>query len=117
MKPLLTAINPQYFYQILDWRHQAYDKVGGIAKIKGFDHYNHLVDINSLFSTHPFGDPVDRTQTVKQPFAFAVPRPWQKPEKSSNLGEVLQKIVVFSFSKTYFIHRPIACVIYSIQCV
>ena len=93
MKPLLTAINPQYFYRILDWRRQAYDKVGGIAKIKGFDHYNHLVDINSLFSTLPFGDPVDRTQTVKQPFAFAVPRAWQKPKKSSSLDEALQKTV------------------------
>ena len=93
MKPFLSLINPEYFYRILDWQKKPYQLVGSLAKVKGFDRYNNLIDLNSLFSTHPTGDPVDRTQTVAGPFNFAVQRVWQPPESKQNFEEVIEQRV------------------------
>jgi len=91
MKPLLRTINPAYFYRILDWQKQSYQLVGSLAKVNGFDRYNKLIDLNSVFSAHPHGNPVDRTQTITGPFAFAVQRPWQAPQPSTDLAKVIQQ--------------------------
>ena len=93
MKPLLSLINPEYFYRILDWQHKPYELVGSLAKVQGFDHYNNLIDLNSIFSTFPAGDPVDRTETVTGPFAFAVQRPWQTPQVNQTFDEVMAQRV------------------------
>ena len=61
MKPLLSAINTEYFHRILDWQNKPYTIAGKLAKVDGFDSYNKLIDINSVFSSSPFGEPVDRT--------------------------------------------------------
>lgn len=93
MKPLLSLINPEYFYRILDWQQRPYQLVGNLAKVQGFDRYNNLIDLNSLFSTSPAGDPVDRTQTVTGPFAFDVQRPWQPPQATQTFNEVITQRV------------------------
>ena len=93
MTPLLSLINPEYFYRILDWQHKPYQLVGSLAKVQGFDRYNNLIDLNSMFSTHPAGDPVDRTQTVDGPFNFAVQRPWQMPQAMQTFEEVVAQRV------------------------
>ena len=89
MKPLLSIINPDYFYRILDWHHKPYKLVGSLAKVQGFDHYNNLINLNSVFFTFPAGDPVDRTQTVTGPFNFSVQRAWQPPAKTTDFAHVI----------------------------
>lgn len=91
--PLLLAINPDYFYRILDWKKQPYELVGNLAMVSGFDHYNQLIKLNALFSTWPSGDPIDRTQTVTGPFNFAIQRPWRKPTRSLDLAQVIEQRV------------------------
>ena len=93
MRPLLSLINPEYFYRILDWQHKPYELAGSLAKVQDFDHYNNLIDLNSTFSTFPAGDPVDRTETVTGPFAFAVQRPWQTPQVKQTFDEVMAQRV------------------------
>jgi len=93
MKPLLSIINPSFFYRMLDWQHRPYQLIGSLAKVQGFDHYNNLIDLNSIFSTYPAGDPVDRTHTVTGPFAFAVQRPWQAPVAKQTFDEVMAQRV------------------------
>jgi hypothetical protein len=93
MRPLLSLINPRYFYRILDWQHKPYELAGSLAKVQGFDHYNNLIDLNSIFSTFPAGDPVDRTQTVTGPFAFSVQRPWKPPQTFMGFDHVIAQRV------------------------
>lgn len=91
--PLLLSINPDYFYRILDWKGLRYELVGDLAMVQGFDRYNQLIKLNSVFSTHPAGDPIDRTQTVTGPFNFAVQRPWRVPTQSLTLEQVIHQRV------------------------
>jgi len=93
MKPLLSLINPEYFYRILDWKNTPYQLVGELARVDGFDRYNHLIDLNSIFSTQPAGDPIDRTQTVTGPFAFAIQRPWEPPAKTADFDQIIAQRV------------------------
>ena len=93
MKPLLSTINHIFFYRILDWQNKPYQLIGSLAKVEGFDRYNNLIDLNSIFSVNPAGMPVDRTQTVPGPFAFAVQRPWQAPVAKQTFDEVMAQRV------------------------
>jgi hypothetical protein len=90
MTALLTAYNPVYFKKILNWKEISHTPVGGLFKINGFDQYNFLVDINSVFSRFPYGDIIDRTQTVLSPFKYLVQRPWQPPAPGLTLDQVMQ---------------------------
>lgn len=91
--PLLSAINPEYIGKILDWRGIPHSPVGNLQKISGFLDYNYLLDINSIFSNFPFGDIVDRTQTVSSPFKFEVQRPWRVPASCLPFEQVMQSRV------------------------
>jgi hypothetical protein len=93
MKPLLTTINPNYFYKILDWKKQSYELVGSLAMLPGYRRYNHLIELNSLFSTSPMGDPVDRTQNISGPFNFEIMRPWIAPDAPLTFDEVIARRV------------------------
>jgi hypothetical protein len=77
--PLLLSVNFPYFSRLLDWKNIRCEPVGELVKVEGFTQFNHLVEINKIFSTHPAGDIVDRTLTVTGPFNFKVLRPWQQP--------------------------------------
>ena len=93
MKPLLSAINTEYFHRILDWQNKPYTIAGKLAKVDGFDSYNKLIDINSVFSSSPFGEPVDRTGSIAGPFKFAIQRPWQLPVQNISLEQVIEQRV------------------------
>jgi len=93
--PLLIAINSEYFSKFLSWRQVNYQPVGELYKIQGFEQYNHLVDINSFFSSWPSGDIIDRTRSVDLPGNFWVSRPWVIPEKCSTLDQVMHDRVNF----------------------
>lgn len=86
-KPLLAAVNHEYFNQWLDWKNISYQMVGDIFKVDRFAEFNYLVYINSIFSTKPSGVPVDRTQTVRSPLNFRVARSWQVPTKNLSLDQ------------------------------
>lgn len=98
-KPLLQSVNEQYFFQLLDWRKLSYQRVGTLARVSGFPEYNHLIDINSIFSTLPFGDPIDRTGTVKGLLNFAISRPWQVPTHSQTIHNVFESRVKYYTDK------------------
>ena len=93
MKPELLAINIQYFHKILNWKNIKYDFVGNILKVDGFKEYNKLVDVNSIFSTYPFGELVDRTNSVQLPFKYKILREWKIPKESLTFDEVIRKRV------------------------
>jgi hypothetical protein len=98
-KPLLRSVNDQYFFRLLDWRKLSYKKVGALNRVSGFSEYNHLIDINTIFSKHPFGDPVDRTGTVKGLLNFSVPRAWQIPTHNQHIHDVFESRVKFYTSQ------------------
>jgi asparagine synthetase B (glutamine-hydrolysing) len=94
MKPELLAINPEYFHKILNWKNIEYEFVGNLFRVKGFTDYNRILDINSVFSSYPFGDLVDRTNSIKQPFKFKTLREWQVPESCLSFDDVMHNQVM-----------------------
>lgn len=95
MFPLLASVNYQYFSLLFRWRNMPHCQVGQLYKIQGFANYNHLIDINSVFSTEPFGDPVDRTSSVVAPLNFKVFRPWRIPTACQSIDQVFESRVEF----------------------
>jgi hypothetical protein len=93
MKPELLAINPEYFHKILNWKNIKYDFVGNIFKVEGFNNYNQLLEINEIFSGYPFGEPVDRTNTIKSPFKYKVLRDWKIPTSCLSFDDVVKNRV------------------------
>jgi hypothetical protein len=91
--PLLSAINSEYIGKILEWRNIVHSPLGLLRKINGFNDYNYLLDINAIFSNSPFGDIVDRTQTVTSPFKFEVQRPWKIPVTCLSFEQVMKNRV------------------------
>jgi len=65
----------------------------GQFKFEGFNEYNYLVDINSIFSTAPGGDIVDRTLSTKMPVNMYIHRPWQQPNLEKSLDDCFQNTV------------------------
>lgn len=92
-RPLLLVLNKQYFSKVLSWNSLSTEQVGKIVKIQNFAHYNHLVDINKIFSSQPDGQPIDRTGFAQCPINFYIERPWQIPIKQLSLDQALQNIV------------------------
>jgi hypothetical protein len=98
-QPLLASVNYQYFPKLLHWKNIQHQRVGSLAKISGFDDYNYLIDINTIFSTRPMGDPVDRTCTVRPPLNFRVLRPWKPPTKVQSIHQVFESRVKYYTDK------------------
>jgi hypothetical protein len=93
--PLLLAINSDYFGKFLSWRNIAFEPAGSLYKIPGFDDYNHLLDVNKVFSTFPHGDLIDRTNTLQWPYKFATARSWSTPTKELSLEDFFKQRVEF----------------------
>ena len=75
-QPLLTAVASQYFFKVLKWKGAEFDVVGSLARQRNHNPYNYLIDINSLFSDAPRGDPVDRTGNLHGAYRYQITRPW-----------------------------------------
>jgi hypothetical protein len=93
--PLLLSVNYQYFSRLLNWRKLSYQWAGLLPKIEGFDNYNRLISINQMFSTRPFGDPVDRTGTISGPLNFRILRHWTVPQTSLAIEKVFESRVKY----------------------
>lgn len=88
--PLVELINECYYKKILGYRGLPVQPVGHLFKVQGFDSYNNLLDINSIFSSNPRFFPIDRTEYVNGPIKFHVPRPWKIPNQDWDLGSALE---------------------------
>jgi len=94
MRPLLLATNPEYLHKILNWKGISYEFAGNLFKINGFNDYNNLIDINSIFSSYPFGEVVDRTNTVYSPLKYKVLRDWKIPTTSLSFEDIMYNQVM-----------------------
>ena len=94
-RPLLLAINPDYFSKFLSWHSVNTELVGSLYKVAGFDDYNSLLEINKIFSTFPHGDLVDRTNTFNWPYNFSTIRPWATPNDKISLEDFFKQRVEF----------------------
>lgn len=93
--PLLSSINFRFFTRLFEWKNIPYEKVHRLIKVDGFTNYNHLIDVNKIFSAAPMGELVDRTCTVKSPLNFKVFRPWQAPGVQQSIDDVFECRVKF----------------------
>lgn len=92
-QPLTVWSNHWYLPFIMEWRGMTNSQTSWITVPDGFADYRGLVDINTMFSSEPKGDPLDRTGTLKLPLRYAIPRPWERPASPISLEEALQSRV------------------------
>jgi hypothetical protein len=95
MKPLLLSVDSVYYQKFLKWYDIDFTQVGNLYKIPGFVDHNRLIDLNAVWSTHPRGEPVDRTQTIAAPSNYQVIRPWRKPISCYSLEQVFEHRVKY----------------------
>lgn len=93
-KPLVKSVNDTYSQKLLQYNgYEIVQSLGAFHKVFGFDKYNYLIDINSVFSNYPRFDPVDRTGQALGPIQYAPERPWTIPHTEINLESALQQRV------------------------
>jgi len=94
-KPLVKSINDTYSKRLLTFNnYNITGSVGNFHKVKGFDKYNSLLDINSMFSNGPRFEPVDRTQRVLGPINYSPERAWRVPDRELSLELALEQRVL-----------------------
>lgn len=90
----VKTVNFNYSRKLLEFnRFEVIETVGKLHKVKGFDRYNQLLNVNSVFSSNPAFDPVDRTNFAQGPVVFSAPRPWIVPTVEIDLKTALQRRV------------------------
>jgi hypothetical protein len=87
------SANPDYFSTFLKHKNYQTTSVGRIIKVKDFNQYNFLVDINSIFSKNPAGFPIDRTGTINHPVKFNIENFWRIPTQQYSIDEAVFNIV------------------------
>ena len=92
-RPRLVHYHPVHFRKLLAWKCIDYQMVNELIQVSGFDQYNYLIAINSVFSSAPAGMPRDRTQTIQHPFEFEIGRPWSIPKACYTLPQAMQSRV------------------------
>jgi len=93
MPPSISLTVWPYFQKILTYHGLEYSPTcatpdrwnGHHQKIKGFDEYNYLLDINLCFSSRPAGDVRDRTLQTRMPYHMYVERTWTHPTTNLDL--------------------------------
>lgn len=87
-------VNDNFSNKLLKFNgYEVIDRIGTLYKVKGFDNYNQLLNINSVFSSMPKFDPVDRTNFAQGPLIFSAPRPWTVPTTEIDLDTAMQRRV------------------------
>lgn len=89
----MTAIsyaNTAYFKKLLKWKNKKARLVyGGVLEFDDFKQYNQLLEINSMFSNNPWGQPLDRTGNILLPAKYDTGRKWQFDNNSISLKDAL----------------------------
>ena len=89
MNKILYA-DAQYLKKFLQWKGQESDIVHrNMLKFQGFDEYNRLLQVNSMFSKSPFEQPLDRTGNIHLPVKYDNRRPWKFSNTSIGLNDAL----------------------------
>jgi hypothetical protein len=92
--PLVKNVNIKYSKQLLQFNDfDIVESTGVLHKVKGFDNYNQLLNINGVFSNQPCFDPVDRTNQCLGPIVFSPSRPWRAPTVELSLEAALEQRV------------------------
>jgi hypothetical protein len=91
-KPLVKSLNHTYSKKLLEYNgFTVTQKVGTLYKVAGFEHHNHLLDINRMFSNNPRYDPIDRTGFCLAPIHWAPVRPWKIPTHALDLEQAMRQ--------------------------
>jgi hypothetical protein len=85
-QPTISCTEWPYFQKLLQYHNLEFYPTsvlpdqwsGHQQKIKGFDQYNFLLDVNLCFSPRPGNDVRDRTEKTKMPFKLDT-KPWTLP--------------------------------------
>lgn len=91
--PYFQKLLKIYKYDIQPTYHHPEHWGGNQQKIKGYQEYNYLLDINLCFSNRPSGDVLDRTQTIQMPFKMHPGRVWKNPSSHFSLEQCFEKCV------------------------
>jgi len=89
----LIAWQDQCLPQILNSKGLLDGIEGSLPYIKGFNQYNNLLKLNSVFSSHPRFMLVDRTLSTKLPFNYYIPREWTAPTQQWSLDHAMEQRV------------------------
>ena len=89
----ILSVDPAYLHHLLINKNVTLGRKGGVSLVRGFDDYNHLVEINGIFSQTPRGDPCDRTGRVVTPLKIYAGRKWPPKDISLSLDQALRKRV------------------------
>lgn len=93
-KPLVKSVNAFYSKRLLEFNdYSIIESVGTFYKVEGFNNYNQLLNINSMFSNNPQFDPVDRTLQALGPIRYSLERQWTVPTCEVSLEHALQQRV------------------------
>ena len=93
-KSLVRRVDPHHQKRLLRYAgFEIQETVGSLLKVRGFDRYNHLIDINRVFSTHPKYEPVDRMGLALGPIRYQPDRPWTPPATELSLDQALRSRV------------------------
>lgn len=93
-KPYILRTNPEYFNKILTYHNIEFNKSQGSEPyVKGYNDYNYIIDINTIFSSKPSGNIIDRTQTFNLPFNMHVARPWRIPNECYSFDTCVERRV------------------------
>jgi hypothetical protein len=88
-EPLIQTINILYFKKFLTVKNFQTQQVGNSFKVDGFDRYNHLIEINSIFSNNPLGFPIDRTGSINLPLKWDRGRLWRVPTQIRTIDDAM----------------------------
>lgn len=91
--PELVLWNSRYLPSILKWKNICFKQVGELFQLESHADHSLLIDINSVFSSAPKFEPVDRTLQIKSPFRTYIPRPWQIPQQQWSLPQAMEQRV------------------------
>lgn len=90
-RPLVKSVNPLYSKKLFQFNDlEILTSVGSFHKVRGFDTYNYLIDVNRMFSSQPRFDPVDRTDLAQGPVVYSPERKWKVPAQELSLNQALQ---------------------------
>lgn len=88
--PELVCWNPQYLSKICTWKNISFEKIGDLYRLSDYVSYSRLIDINSIFSTEPRFEPIDRTLQTVSPWQVYVSRPWKIPTQQCTLARAME---------------------------
>jgi hypothetical protein len=89
----ISYSNSDHLYKFLQWKNKQVSRIHGPLQIPGFDDFNRLVEINCMFSSEPWGQPLDRTGRIHLPIKYDTGRAWKYSDRAVSLDDALSQRV------------------------